>query len=645
MAQIYAPDLRLVAEYARAGAAGKSQRENAITALQQASRDQANQTNIDQLLLQQQSRELDRQYQSATNTARLQSNEALAAQRLDYAQQKDRVDHEQARELQDSRQVSAWEMQEARQEGAWDKEQVDIVHKDVGEMQKQLAKAKLTPEGKALANKQMGVLRTLQAEQAKGMWRDPQAYRQAMGKWLDDTQRMGLENFQIVEPGEDENFGIKTKVIDGVKHQVVYDAQGRARFAPLDQPAPPKVEDPEKIKKAANDMYNDEYKAAEERLLARTVPDSKTLNKAQPKEHEIIAEMRRIKAERDKAAMEMYGPAPKVSDTMSETPPAPPAPPAAAPAPVAVPAAPPPAAAPSAPVVPPSPARRLPVAGVQDFIDSQGLSAHMGGITAEQLSVMSPDELGKVLGEAKARKAAAPLSERAKRQMQIGDQWLSQGNYGNAAAAYLSAAMEGAVLDGERETLANDYAAKHGGYEPTVTPPPQPPAAPNDYRNAAAADVIPQPPAAPPVPPPAAPTATPPSPDYMKLNGSLPPAAPPTPSIESAISEGPEVKHKFGDGLIATKQVLTLSDGRKLPVAPVEVGGKKFRAIHTGYSWQVLHTDKEGHIKPIATLSGPGAGTREKPVLVQTPDIGEVSRVLPKGVWLRDEAGRLGVIE
>lgn len=383
MAEVFAPDLRMVADYARAGAAGQAMRENAQTALRAQQQAQNLQADYDRLNMHAYDRwqnrrwELDdradeRAYDAQLNEQKATALGQLTQQKLEAAKQKDLLDHQQALEVQKFGQRHAFGMAQAT-----------AIGKDIDTVQKYINTAKLTPEGKKIAADRIGVLRALQTAQAKGYYDDPAAWSGAMRQWLEETSQKRLEDYEVKEPGPDEDYGVKTKDLGGgLKAQVRYDAKGNPYY---DEIGAAKREE-QAIVPAAKyfadpAIYDREEKAAKDRILEQRAMEFIKSGKGRnekgeplsreelmsqltpPTEQELYQEMVRRKAERDRRVLDLMngmaapGQAPVAPSTPAEQPVEPPAPqapevppqapaPQAAVPPVQPPAAPPVAAAP-----------------------------------------------------------------------------------------------------------------------------------------------------------------------------------------------------------------------------------------------------------------------------------------------------------
>lgn len=558
--------MRIISEYSRAGAAAKSQRQNAEIALQQSNQDQAQQSHIDALLGQRQEHALDRAYRSAADTNRTTAEASLIAQRNQYATQQDAVDHQQALELQGGRLEHAQQIQT-----------VKSVDQRVAELQKQLSSARLTPAGKQLAAKQLGQLNAIRAAEAKNMYvgRHAAERDKHLNDWLKRTDALGIENHQVQELTPAQQWEKDKVDIGGGRVSIpIRDTTGKIVRWKIENPNGTTVEDEAKKQKAAAAEYVTNATAARDRLQQawKSNPNydgrQKTFTNG-----EVFDEIARKKAKDATEAADYQAYTAGLSSPAGST-----AQTASASSPSFVPnvspttdimSVPPEQMGlpPSAPTAQPT-ALQQPVAvtpydskesrqdgNVMKWLDEQGLAPYTFGATPRDLAVMPQDAFKQFLGMAQARKVAA-------------------------------------------ETQPAQPAAQQAG--PT-----------NDSQGI---DI---------------------TPNSDKTQKQAPP------SIESAITAGPPVKFPFGDGELSTTQQLQLADGRKLAVAPVEISGKKFRAMHTGGAWRLLHVDEEGLIKPLATLNGPGAGSRGNPVTFHSADADEISTTLPKGVWTRDESGTL----
>lgn len=615
--QSYQPDLRLVANYARAGAAAKAQRENQITALQVANQQQQQQNHVDGLLAQLQQKNLDREYQKASDTQKLLADQTLAQQKMQYAAQKDLIDHQQALELQGGRQEHSQQMQAAKS-----------VDQRVAELQKQLASAKLTPFGRQLANKQLGILTGIRAAEAKGMYSGRFAAERAqhLTKWANDTDALGLENHQVVEPTPAEQW--KKDVVDlgnGKVSVPIRDTTGRIVRWKIESTAGTDAEDEMKKRKEFGEQHRRDTAEAERRLKARfeADPANDGVKKAFT-DDEIQAEVARMKAvEEARYRAQQSGVAPPATATQPTTTAPPAFTPNVSPATDIVSAPPPPAKSVitkpqvwedqnvNVPLDHPSIAHADKM-GVPHFAHEAG----QNGVSGPVRGFMWKDWLaigGKPDGTFEPKQPApqpapqpvptsTPFDTKESRQDGRVMQWLDEQGLtpytSGATARDLAVLPQDAFKQFLESTRARKAAAEAQQSAPTD-------------------------------PTPSNSTAT-------QATTTAKPA-----SIESAIEDTDEVKLPFGDSQIVTRSALKLADGKKLATATVDIRGRKLRSVFTGGVWRVLHVDEAGQINPIGTLPGPDAGAKHSPIEFHSNDAAAISAAVPKGTWLRDESGTL----
>lgn len=102
------------------------------------------------------------------------------------------------------------------------------------------------------------------------------------------------------------------------------------------------------------------------------------------------------------------------------------------------------------------------------------------------------------------------------------------------------------------------------------------------------------------------------------------------------------LKYKFDGHELPVEKHVPLQDGTKMPIVTAKINGHSVMTTPQGNALTIISKTPEGAYRTLAKMMSPTAGTFDDPIYA--PDAAthdELSKVLPKGVWITDGKRRL----